>query len=172
MLKCVKMEVSHLRNELNRIVVSLATQCVVKLIRLRSMKRKRNRRIWVKDWISRRQVYGASNSLLKEMREEDLEAYKNHVRLPPEKFDELLSKINDKIQKRNTHMRNAIPARTKLEITLRYLATGDSYISLEALYRVGKSTISQFIPEVCSEIGAALKDFMKVRLLFNIYKDV
>lgn len=103
------------------------------------------------------------------MREEDLEGYKNHVRLPPEKFDELLYKIKHNIQKKNTHMRNAIPARTKLEITLRYLATGDSYISLEALYRVGKSTISQFIPEVCAEIGAALKDFMKVRPLFKLY---
>ncbi|RVE42934.1 hypothetical protein evm_012412 [Chilo suppressalis] len=32
----------------------------------------------------------------------------------------------------------------------------------EALYRVGKSTISQFVPVICSEIATALKDFIKV----------
>lgn len=63
-------------------------------------------------------------------------------------------------------MRDAIPAITKLEITLRFLATGDSYKSLEALYRVGNSTISGFIPTVCSEIASALKDFIKVSKTF------
>ncbi|KAK9739771.1 hypothetical protein QE152_g8761 [Popillia japonica] len=76
----------------------------------------------------------------------------------PEKFDELLTKIEDRITKNDTHMRNANPARTKVEITLRFLATGDSYanpartkveitlrflatgdsyVSLEALFIVG-----------------------------------
>ncbi|CAK1588659.1 unnamed protein product [Parnassius mnemosyne] len=96
------------------------------------------------------------------MRQEDPDGYKNHLRMLPEKFDELLGKIRDKITKNDTHMRNAIPSKTKLEITLRFLATGDSFVSLEALYRVGKSTISQFIPIVCSEIATALRDFIKI----------
>ncbi|GBP70038.1 Protein ANTAGONIST OF LIKE HETEROCHROMATIN PROTEIN 1 [Eumeta japonica] len=96
------------------------------------------------------------------MRQEDPDGYRNHLRMLPEKFDELLGKIGDKITKNDTHMRNAIPATTKLEITLRFLATGDSFVSLEALYRVGKSTISQFIPVVCSEIATALKEFIKI----------
>lgn len=147
-----------IRSELNNIVLLLAAECVGKIIR---PKRKR-RRIWVKDWISRRENYGASSCLLKEMRQEDIGGYRNHLRMLPEKFDELLAKIEDKIKKKDTHMRNSIPARTKLEITLRFLSTGDSYVSLEALYRVGKSTISQFVPVICDEIATALKDFIRV----------
>nr|CAH7747429.1 unnamed protein product [Callosobruchus chinensis]CAH7747430.1 unnamed protein product [Callosobruchus chinensis] len=37
-------------------------------------------------------------------------------------------------------MRDAISSKVKLEITLRYLATGDSFKSLEFLYRIPKST--------------------------------
>lgn len=158
------------RSELNKIVLLLAIECVAKLLK---NKKKRRRRVWVRDWISRREDFGASSCLLHEMRLEDHDGYRNHLRMLPEKFDELLGKIENKITKNNTQMRNAIPAKTKLEITLRFLATGDSFTSLEALYRVGKSTISQFVPVVSSEIATALKDFIKVSknmiFIFFIY---
>ncbi|RVE47640.1 hypothetical protein evm_007737 [Chilo suppressalis] len=53
-------------------------------------------------------------------------------------------------------------AKVKLEVTLRYLATGDSLHTLEALYRVGRSTISIFLPEVCEAIYSALKDYIRI----------
>lgn len=40
----------------------------------------------------------------------------------------------------------------KLVITLRFLATGNSYKSLEYSFRIAHNTISKFIPEVCSAI--------------------
>lgn len=64
------------------------------------------------------------------MRGEDLDSYKNHLRILPHKFDDLLSKIESVIQKRNTCMRDAIPSKVKLEITLRYLAVGDSFVHI------------------------------------------
>jgi hypothetical protein len=48
-------------------------------------------------------------------------------------------------------MRECISAHVKLQITLRYLAAGDSFGSLEALYRVPR-TISKFLPEVLNAI--------------------
>nr|CAH7739784.1 unnamed protein product [Callosobruchus chinensis] len=42
-------------------------------------------------------------------------------------------------------MRTAVPVTTKLEITLRYLATGNSFKSLEYLLRVPETTISRFL---------------------------
>ncbi|XP_072387073.1 uncharacterized protein [Diabrotica undecimpunctata] len=59
-------------------------------------------------------------------------------------------------------MREALPARLKLQITLRFLATGDSYASLEALYRVPKCSISLFLPEVLDAIYEGLQDYIKV----------
>ena len=40
----------------------------------------------------------------------------------------------------------------KLAITLRHLATGESYQSLSFQFRVGKSTICKFVPQVCEAI--------------------
>ena len=42
--------------------------------------------------------------------------------------------------------------------TLRYLATGESFSSLQFQFRISKSTISLFIPEVCEAIYESLKD--------------
>lgn len=70
----------------------------------------------------------------------------------------------------DTQMRDALTPQLKLEVTLRYLATGDSFASLQYLYRVPKCTISNFIPEVCQAIYDALKDFIKVSKYIIIYK--
>jgi hypothetical protein len=49
-------------------------------------------------------------------------------------------------------IREAISAAERLPITLRYLATADSYHSLEYLYRIPVSTLSTLIPETCRAI--------------------
>jgi hypothetical protein len=79
-------------------------------------------------------LYGASNTLLKELAEEDPSEYRRHLRMSPEKFDELLAMIVPSIRKKDTAMRMAIPTSTKLEITLRYLTSGDSFRTLHNLY--------------------------------------
>ncbi|KAK4882509.1 hypothetical protein RN001_005828 [Aquatica leii] len=54
-------------------------------------------------------------------------------------------------------MRECISARDRLTVTLRFLATGESYKSLMFSFRIGHSTISQFVPEVCTAIYNSLK---------------
>lgn len=81
-------------------------------------------------------------------------------------FEELLELVTPFIQRENTLMRDALPARVKLQTVLRHLATGDSFGSLEYLYRVPRCTISTFFQEVCDAIWTALEDFIKV-ILFN-----
>lgn len=95
---------------------------------------------------------------------EDPIAYRKILRLLCEKFEELLEKIHPLIQKKDTLMRLAIPSRTKLEITLRYLATGDSYQFLELLFRVAACTICKFLPKVLDAIKQVLWDYLKVSL--------
>jgi len=88
---------------------------------LNQFKNKKTRRWWVRKWISRRDTLGASERLLKELSTEDVDSYRNHLRLNKDQFEILLYRITTKIQKQDTVMRAALPARTKLEITLRYL---------------------------------------------------
>ncbi|KAB0805414.1 hypothetical protein PPYR_02384, partial [Photinus pyralis] len=58
-------------------------------------------------------------------------------------------------------MRNAIPARPKLEIALRFLASGDSYQTLAIMFRIPANTISSFMPEVLTAITTSLQEYMK-----------
>lgn len=74
-----------------------------------------------------------------------------------------LLQVEPKIMKQDTNMRDAISPRLKLATTLRYLATGDSYRSLEYLMRISRSTICQFIPVVLEAIYESLQPIhMKV----------
>lgn len=134
---------------------------------VRRIKPRKPRSCWERKWISRRIHFGASK-LLEELATEDNESFKNHLRMSEEKFEELLRHISPAIQKSNTKMRSALPARLKLQIALRYLATGDSFASLQYMYRVPKCTISKFIPQVCNAIFEALKDYVKVGFQFSL----
>lgn len=129
-------------------------------ILLRSRPRK-PRSCWTRKWISRRTNLGASK-LLEELAREDGDSFRNHLRMSNLKFEELLNHVAPRIQKSNTRMRMALPAKIKLQITLRYLATGDSFSSLQYLYRVPKCTISKFVPEVCEAIFEVLMEYLKV----------
>ena len=66
------------------------------------------------------------------------------------------------MQRTDTKLRDAIPARVKAEVTLNFLATGNSYRTLQHLFRVPKPSVSKFVPEVCEAVFEALKDFIKV----------
>lgn len=128
----------------------------------------KGRTCWVKDWVSRRESFGASATIIRELSEEDPVEFRKHLRMSVVQFNELLSLIEHEVTKTNTVMRNAIPARAKLEVALRYLATGDSYQSLSLLFRIPACTISTFMPEVLKAITTALSDYMKVRwMLFK-----
>lgn len=60
-------------------------------------------------------------------------------------------------------MRQAISANEKLAVTLRFLASGDSFKSLSVHFRIAPNTISLFVPEVCKAIYDALQnEYLKV----------
>lgn len=71
-------------------------------------------------------------------------------------------------------MRCALPVKLKLEVTLRYLATGDSFKTLHYIYRVGKSTICEFLPEVLHAIFEKLQGYIKVKeqSYLSIFKQI
>jgi len=61
-------------------------------------------------------------------------------------FYSLLGIVEPMITKQNIRFRESVPAEMKLEITLTYLATGDSFMSLMYLFKVSKQFISSILP--------------------------
>uniref|UniRef100_A0A1Y1MF54 Transposase Helix-turn-helix domain-containing protein n=1 Tax=Photinus pyralis TaxID=7054 RepID=A0A1Y1MF54_PHOPY len=127
-----------------------------------STRKRAQRRWWVKPWVSRRTKLGASSTLLREWAKENPEVYRNHLRMTEEQFAYLLDKVTPFISKKDTWFREALSPKIKLQMTLRYLATGDNIGTLSALYRIPRSTFSRFLPEVCKAIYNALADFIMV----------
>ena len=122
---------------------------------------KRKHRFWLKELYRNRLQYG--NRLLRDMTFESIEdTINNFTRMTRNDFDLLCSLIEPRVKKVDTVFREALTVRERLAITLRFLATGDSYTSLQYLIRVSKQSISKIVPEVCEAIVTALTDYVKV----------
>ncbi|RVE45037.1 hypothetical protein evm_010316 [Chilo suppressalis] len=111
--------------------------------------------------MQRRTLDNVGETMKDMQKQEKSGQYKNFCRMAPEDFDHLLSLIGDKIRKSNTNFRDSIPAYDKLAVTLRFLATGDSYESLMYFSKISKSSIYNDISEVCVAINEALQDYAK-----------
>ncbi|XP_049315669.1 uncharacterized protein LOC125779122 [Bactrocera dorsalis] len=150
-----------------KVAVALLTIATLKL-KKKNQKRKTNpkqRSIWVRNWLERRNTNGAYETTLREFREVDNQKFlfKNYVRMNENNFNELLQLISPLIKKKDTCFREAIPASHRLACTLRFLATGDSYKSLSAFFRIAPNTISKFVPEVCDAIYSQLRNtYLKI----------
>lgn len=78
-------------------------------------------------------------------------------------FETLLSLIGPRITKMDTTFRKVISVNERLAVTLRFLATGDSYHSLMYMLKISKQVISAIVPDVCDALINTLQDYIKVR---------
>jgi hypothetical protein len=99
---------------------------------------------------------------MREVAEEEPQDYRNILRMSMSQFEDLLQLVTPLIQRQNTEMRLAIPARVKLEVTLRYLAGGETLKFLASTFRVALPSISIFLPEVLSAIRSVLSSYLQV----------
>ncbi|XP_023242431.1 protein ALP1-like [Centruroides sculpturatus] len=93
---------------------------------------------------------------MKDMKNNHSSIFRNYLRMAPSLFDKLLTLIADQLQKYSNN--EPISPGECLAITLRFLATGDSYKSLAYAFYVGFSTIQKIIPETCQVIWDTLKE--------------
>lgn len=142
---------------------SLAAAILAAILIKRRRNRKLQKRIWARQWIQRRDLENSAQKLIQELRDERSDEFYRYFRMSPEQFDILLEKVTPKIKKRDTNFRQAISSEIRLAITLRYLASGDSYRSLMLLFRVPHNTISGIVSETCKAIYSSLvNDYLKV----------
>ena len=69
-----------------------------------------------------------------------------------EYFQELVAAVGSKIQKADTVMRTSIKPGERVAVTLRFLATGESFQSLQYQFRISRTAISEIVTETCYEI--------------------
>ncbi|XP_069841000.1 uncharacterized protein [Dendropsophus ebraccatus] len=77
--------------------------------------------------------------------------------MPMDAFDKLVEILGPHLKKQDTEMRKAITPKERLMITLRFLATGESFASLHLQFRVGTSTISAIVRSTCHVIWEYLQ---------------
>lgn len=119
---------------------------------------KEKRSCWISELNCRRAQFGAYHSTLAELEVSDAKKWKNYLRMDTQLFTALLQAVSPAIAKQDTRFRPAIPPAERLALTLRYLATGESFTSLHFQFRMGKSTVAEIIPEVCQAIFECLKE--------------
>ncbi|XP_795502.2 protein ALP1-like [Strongylocentrotus purpuratus] len=149
-------EIAVLQHQQNLMELAIHQVHVIR----RRIKRRNQRRFWVRPWIGRRRQFGLYDQLLMELRNEDQAAFKNFMRVPQEMFDELLTRVGPRITKQKTNYRDALDPGLKLALTLRHLASGTKYRSMSYGWRVPHNTISLLIPEVCQAIIKEYRDEM------------
>ncbi|KAJ8970996.1 hypothetical protein NQ317_012109 [Molorchus minor] len=77
--------------------------------------------------------------------------------MSPEIFEDLLKLVGPKLKK-SYLIREPIAPSIRLAVTLRYLASGDSMVSIAYAFRVGINTVSNIISETCLAIWECLHD--------------
>ena len=108
---------------------------------------RRRRTCWVKPWVQRRSLLGHYDTLMQELIRESPGDFKSFMRMEPDVFNELVQRVSPRITK-SSDGRPPLEPGLKMAITIRFLATGDSYHSLGFNFRVPHNTISLFVPQV------------------------
>ena len=101
--------------------------------------------------------------LIPELQLEDETSYFNYFRMDKKHFGLLSDRIKSLIRKCDKEMRVSIKPEECLAVTLRYLATGESFKSLEFQCRISRTAISNIVEETCKAIFNVLsKELLKL----------
>ena len=97
---------------------------------------------------------GAYHNIMAELYATDIPGFTNFMRMTPEFFEMIKTRLEPCLARLATNYRAPISVGEKLALTIRYLTTGESYTSLSCQFRVGRSTIFKFLPEVCRAMSS------------------
>ena len=101
-----------------------------------SRKKRQTRTIWTRPLMLRRKIDGAFHTVFKELKEQDSDGFIGYVRMDVDHFEELFHLLSPFLRKQDTNMRECISPEGRSCVTLRYLASGESFRSLEYQFRI------------------------------------
>ncbi|KYN16078.1 hypothetical protein ALC57_11687 [Trachymyrmex cornetzi] len=153
----VKTPIMHYRKEKIRLTLIKLYSIYVAL-----SERKSKRSVWVRPIYSVEQRFrqGDSNNLVTMLRATDPSLHFNYLRMDVGTFEHFLSIVGPGIEKQ-TNIREPIASDTRLQICLRYLASGDSMRSIGYAFRVStniKRILSHFKFQKCTLVQSQKTD--------------
>ena len=146
----------------------------------RRRRQKKARKYWVHPLWENRLTTGAYFVLLPELKAHP-DKFFDYMRMDTEIFDILLQTLNERFHSvyflitgepwttfetfrlTKISIRTAICAEERLMITIRYLATGESYRSLSFQFRLGVMSVSRIVSETCAALYEVLHhDYLEI----------
>ncbi|KAH7711063.1 nuclease HARBI1-like protein [Aphelenchoides avenae] len=112
--------------------------------------RQRKRRFGIHPILRKRKEFGHFHGLFKDL-QGDAQRFHRFVRMDAERFNKLLGLVKHRLVKRSR--REPLSPAERLLITLRFLATGNSFYSLSSAFYVGHSTVSKVVAETCKALA-------------------
>ncbi|XP_018575037.1 protein ALP1-like [Anoplophora glabripennis] len=157
-LTCRLKKVSMSTKEINEVKKKITLLYVI-------YKRLKNKisvsKVWVRPayTVEQRLLQGDSDNLLVLLKT-DRSMYFNYLRMNVETFEALHTLVRPVIEKKKTVVREPISSITRLQITLRYLASGDCMRSIAYAFRCAPNTVSEIVHETCQSIWLQLKELV------------
>ena len=106
-----------------------------------------------REWIRQRSQLGLYKTLIKELIIEDRLSFKELFRMSVEDFEAVLSQIHDLIAPQEFRGGpRPISSDERLELAIRYMATGESLHFLSFQYRISRKAVSYIVKGCCDAI--------------------
>lgn len=118
------------------------------------------RNYWVQPLIAKREQFGAFHTIFQDIRN-DPKRCREYIRMNNDQFLYLVGLMSRDLQKQDTNMRDSISVEEMTCLVLRFLATGETYRSLEFQFRISRSKISEAVIKVSKAIKKALGGYLK-----------
>ena len=114
--------------------------------------------------MKRRREKGYFNNIVKELRLEDRVGFREMFRMDVSDFENVLAKISDVIEpKERLGGTEPIKSDERLGLTLRFLATGETFRSLSFQFRISLHAVSYIVKGCCDAIVERMSsEFLKV----------
>ena len=127
----------------------------------KKQEKEKRKRPWCREWLKEKDLF-SNVKLVKTLQNTEPCDFKNYLRMDDNTFENLLAMVAPLIKRENTIMRKAITVKQRLIITLRYLATGNSFADLQYSSAVSRQFVGEIVIETCLAIIEVLKDLIKV----------